>query len=368
MSYKNKLTACFDDILKVSAEMMMQQQLKNVQLDPYMVNGFSAQQQNTLKEKIHMFHGILDDLENMLSKSTYYVDTLANLGKESKRQKELELEKQREQEEEEKKQKLLELERKKKEQEEEEEKKKKQKEEEEKRKKELEEQERKKKEQEEEEKRRRQQEQDGDKQQSMFDGLDFTNADLDTSQPGTSGQNDIKSPTMGAGPQSAGTDKPNTTDGPDKTNPPIAAFGLGDSQSGGLYNDLNTMDLSMFSELDGGGFDASGFDTANTSNANATTNSVPNNNNPATNDSNMNNDPTAAMNAFDGTAAGNNETLGQGEKLEFDQSNPSAMLGNDINMGDNGEDYLTLNDFNDLNIDWSAAGEGGDLDLNGFNI
>lgn len=337
MSYKNRLTACFDDILKVSAEMMMQQQLKNVQLDPYMVNGFSAQQQNTLKEKIHMFHGILDDLENMLSKSTYYVDTLANLGKESKRQKELELEKQREQEEEEKKQKLLELERKKKEQEEE-------------------------------EKRRRQQEQDGDKQQSMFDGLDFTNADLDTSQPGTSGQNDIKSPTMGAGPQSAGTDKPNTADGPDKTNPPIAAFGLGDSQSGGLYNDLNTMDLSMFSELDGGGFDASGFDTANTSNANATTNSVPNNNNPATNDSNMNNDPTAAMNAFDGTAAGNNETLGQGEKLEFDQSNPSAMLGNDINMGDNGEDYLTLNDFNDLNIDWSAAGEGGDLDLNGFNI
>lgn len=202
----------------------------------------------------------------------------------------------------------------------------------------------------------------------MFDGLDFTNADLDKSQPGTSGQNDIKSPTMGAGPQTAGTDKPNTADGPDKTNPPIAAFGLGDSQSGGLYNDLNTMDLSMFSELDGGGFDASGFDTANTSNANATTNSVPNNNNPATNDSNMNNDPTAAINAFDGTAAGNNETLGQGEKLEFDQSNPSAMLGNDINMGDNGEDYLTLNDFNDLNIDWSAAGEGGDLDLNGFNI
>lgn len=88
MTYKNKLTVCFDDILKVGAEMMMQQQLKNVQLDSYLVNGFSQSQQKLLKEKVKLFHGILDDLETSLSQSSSYLETLTALGKEKEKERE----------------------------------------------------------------------------------------------------------------------------------------------------------------------------------------------------------------------------------------------------------------------------------------
>ena len=46
----------------------------------------------------------------------------------------------------------------------------------------------------------------------------------------------------------------------------------------------------------------------------------------------------------------------------------NAMNGLNDPLQDPGDEYLTLNDFNDLNIDWNASGNGGDLDLNKFNI
>ncbi|KAL3230634.1 Mediator of RNA polymerase II transcription subunit 2 [Nakaseomyces bracarensis] len=371
-TYKNKLTSCFDDILKISSEMMMQQQLKNVQLDPYMVNGFSAQHQGALKEKIHLFHGMLDDLENALSKSNYYVESVASMGKENKRAemerlKKLEEEKKRLREEEEARKK----------------------EEEEARRKEEEEakaaaaakaeaearaakaaadEEEKRKRQEEEEKQKQQQQQQASASASMFDGLDFT-TDLSSNNNNTT----IKSP-MGMAQASMGDD------GEKKD----SSRGFGGDTQKGLYGDLNTMDLSMFSDLDAGSFDTAGFDNNtgnnnnnnnnnNTSASNDLSNNNKSNNNDNNNTTNNSNSNNGGSNNNDNSNSafnipGNNDSgLGQ-EQLDFDQSNPSAMLGNDINMGDNGEDYLTLNDFNDLNIDWSTTGEGGDLDLNGFNI
>lgn len=390
--YKNKLTSCFDDILKISAEMMMQQQLKNVQLDPYMVNGFTTQQQHSLKDKIHMFHGMLDDLENALNKSNYYVESLASMGKESRR-----AEMERLKEEEERKKRLREEEEaaaaaEAKRKEEEEAKAKaaaeaKRKEEEEAAKRKDQEQEAKAKaakakaeaearaakvaaEEEEKRKRLQEEEEKQKQQQSMFDGLDFT-TDLsgDNNNNSTNNSsNNMKSP-MGMVQASMGDDA-NKKEGSSRP--------FGSDTQKGLYGDLNTMDLSMFSDLDASTFDPASFDTSansntNSNNNNSNNNSNNNNNNNNnvdnkvggnSNDNNQNSDNTNAAFNIQGNA---DSGMGQ-DQLDFDQSNPSAMLGNDINMGDNGEDYLTLNDFNDLNIDWSTTGEGGDLDLNGFNI
>ena len=79
---KNKLTQCFDDILKISSEMLLQQQLKTIQLDSKVSNGFNASQQRSLKEKINLFHGILDDLEISIAKSFDYVDTIVEISNE----------------------------------------------------------------------------------------------------------------------------------------------------------------------------------------------------------------------------------------------------------------------------------------------
>lgn len=383
--YKNKLTSCFDDILKISAEMMQLQQLKNVQLDPYMVNGFSTQQQHSLKDKIHTFHGLLDDLENALNKSNDYVESLAAMGKESRRAEVERLRRLEEEEEERKKRLEQEAEARRKEEEEAKAKAQAQaqaqaqaaeakKEEEAKMKAaklKTEAESRAVKVAAEEEQKRKKLQQDETQQQSMFDGLDFstdlTGEEINSGGNGDSGN--MKSP-MGMVQASIGDDG-------DKKGNPSRAPG-GDAQKG-LYGELNTMDLSMFSDLDAGTFDPAGFEPNDQRNNNTNINTSNENNTGGNNISNVDDNETAndsknTNNQINenGNPAFNTQVNTESglarDQLDFDQSNPSAMLGNDINMGDNGEDYLTLNDFNDLNIDWSTTGEGGDLDLNGFNI
>lgn len=41
-----------------------------------------------LKEKVKLFHGILDDLETSLSQSSSYLETLTALGKEKEKERE----------------------------------------------------------------------------------------------------------------------------------------------------------------------------------------------------------------------------------------------------------------------------------------
>ena len=62
--------------------------------------------------------------------------------------------------------------------------------------------------------------------------------------------------------------------------------------------------------------------------------------------------------------ANDNENIVNNDLPTTVVSNP----GDNPPPADNGEEYLTLNDFNDLNIDWSTTGDNGELDLSGFNI
>lgn len=339
--HQNKLTQCFDDILKISTEMMVQQQLKNVQLDSYMVNGYTTAQAKNLREKVYLFHRFLDDLETNLSKSSAYVDALYALGKQQvdlKRQQEEEMKRKQEEEE-----KLLRQQR------------------------EKEEADRKRKEKEEEAKRQqveasndtKQQQPQSQPQQSMDLNLGF---DMTTMGGyGNNGKN-VMSPSV------------------DSNMPTVAAT---DAQS--IFGDLNSMEMSMLT-----GFDAeSDFNTPATVNMNDHNTSMNNNNNTSIKNNNNNANSTDNNSKLTSTqvstdlnmAVNNNpsieadndlelkksDELGMANYLNDEPSNATDNAGLTSGLPDN-DDYLTLNDFNDLNIDWTAGGDNGEMDLNGFNI
>lgn len=308
--HKNKLTQCFDDIMKVAADMMLHQQLKTVQLDSSVVNGFSHSQQRMLSERIHIFHAILDDMETTLGKSKNYVEAIYEVGKEKELQKEREREELRRRQEEEERR-IKEQEELKKHQE-----------------MELKAQQEQEQKQQQEQEQRQQQ-----KQQQQNNGMgpdlkmefsmdtpsgllaDFPGASGDMNGPGAISQNSYdKAPS----PSQQSSTKV-------KQEPSLPQGDLGD---------LGGMDISMFPGMD------TGFDM-----------------------SNMGGDPDPSKlgNSGDPTAG----LAGPGNASEvtggLDDPGNNALV-------DNSDDYLTLNDFNDLNIDWSATGDPGDLDLNGFNI
>ncbi|CAI4057805.1 Med2p SKDI_04G2310 [Saccharomyces kudriavzevii IFO 1802] len=370
MTYKNKLTVCFDDILKVGAEMMMQQQSKNVQLDSYLVNGFSHSQQRLLKEKVKLFHGILDDLETSLNQSSSYVNTLTMLGKEKEKERE-EAERRRAEEE------NL----------------------------------RKVKEQDELKKLQVLEETSQQQQSKEKNGLGLTFA---TKTPAN---------TIGANETRQNNQEPESLQPPIQTQVETtnaanngAAFSpLATTQTQGqqgqpsdaMFNDLNSMDISMFSGLDSTAFDSTAFNPpvggakslddnnladnysemnispVENTNSNNSSNSIKNsndnnnnnNNNNKTNDNSDNNNNHTNI-----SVSKNNINVSKDNTSNSGNNNSNNITTNDLptanvpNSGDNpppaenGEEYLTLNDFNDLNIDWSTTGDNGELDLSGFNI
>lgn len=296
-AHNNRLIQCFDEIMKVAAEMMVQQQLKTVQLDASVINGFSEAQQRVLSEKVHMFHSILDDLETTLSKSKSYVGAIYEIG--------VERVKRREQE-------RIDLRRK-------------QEEEEERRNKELEELVR----------RQSSEQRLGESRQQQVDVDDKIGFPIETPNGllpnlGENGRNMNGSPAIAMAAQS------HVAMTPVESRQQSPKPSQGRSSRGEDMGDMGGMDISMFPGLDNSGFDMGTFGIGMNDNG-----------------KNADKGPNVMTNF---------------EKPPNGTDNNSSENPGSASMADNGDNYLTLNDFNDLNIDWTANGDSGDLDLNGFNI
>lgn len=335
-SHRNKLTQCFEDILKVSSEMMVQQQLRTVQLDSSVVNGFSQIQQRLLGEKIHMFHAILDDLETTLYKSKTYVQSVYDYGLEREKQKQKEREEVRRRQEEEEARKQAEL----------------------------------KKQLEEEKKAQAEELQNQEYNQSR---IGTANSDMDTKmnfsmdptnglladfggnepdlnipgvltakeRPADSNQSPIElNSDLRTGHQTPQTAQSSLNQGSNHKQTPQQQKKQHLQQARNDSNDLG-MNMSMLSGLENGNLDMGDFNTR--------MNEVKDKDNV-----NSNNIMPLADN-FAGSSGNNNDT-------------PTLNDAPANNLGDNEDDYLTLNDFNDFNIDWNTTGNPGDLDLNDFNI
>lgn len=299
-AHNNKLTQCFDDIMKVAAEMMVQQQLKTVQLDTSVINGFSEAQQRVLSEKVHLFHSILDDLETTLSRSKSYVSALYQIAVEKEKERERKRIDERRKQEEEEQRKNRELE----------------------------------------ELKNRpvsgqriedSRHQDIESENRTDFPMGGTNGML-MANLGDDGRNISGSPSMVMSAQSQIAITPGDSQQQSPRNSqgqPTQAEDMGE---------IGNMDISMFPGLDNTGFDMGNFGTG-------------------INGSEKNGDKsTEPMNNFE-------KPSGTAHNNPSENQNPETGY-----MADNGDNYLTLNDFNDLNIDWAANGDTGDLDLNGFNI
>ncbi|QLQ80374.1 hypothetical protein HG537_0D03750 [Torulaspora globosa] len=296
--HNNKLTQCFDDIMKVAAEMMVQQQLKTVQLDTSVINGFSEAQQRVLSDKIHLFHSILDDLETTLSKSKSYVKAIHQIAVEKEKEKERQRIDQRRKQEEEEQRKNRELE----------------------------------------ELKNRpvsgqriedNRQHDIEPENRPEFPIDRTSGML-MGNLGDDGRNINGSPSMAMSAQSQIAMTPGDSQQQSPRN------SQGRPTQGDDMGEIGNMDISMFPGLDNTGFDMGNFSTGI---------NVPE----------KNGDKTA-------------EPINNFEKPSGTTDNNASGNPETGYMADNGDNYLTLNDFNDLNIDWAANGDNGDLDLNGFNI
>lgn len=306
--------------MKIASEMMVQQQLKTVQLDALVVNGFSQSQQRQLAEKIHSFHAILDDLETTLSKSKSYVQTVHDIGLEKERQKQKEMEEIRIKQEKEEELKRQQEELQKRAQEEED-----------------------------------QQQNEQNKQQTQLNNSDSdSKVDFSMATPhglladfGKNNTTDIDI-TGAIAAKDLPMNSPTELNGEAQSTKHIRQYsaqqtpGL-DQQSLQNGSDDLGMNMNMISGLDGGELDMPDFNARMNENNNG-------------NNSNSNDGMPLAEN-FEPSSSENNKDVTA-------LNNTSA--GN--NLDDNEDDYLTLNDFNDFNIDWNTTGNPADLDLNGFNI
>lgn len=316
-SHNNKLTQCFDDIMKVAAEMLVQQQLKTIKLDPRTTHGFTQTQYRSLRDKVHLFHSIMDDLDSTLTTSSEYLDTVTQSAVEKKK-----LQQQQQEEEEAARRKQL---------------------------------------QEEEEEKRRKQEQQLQKNTPTEpqQRLNQTPIDLTAPTPGSL-LNDFDS---------------NTNENGSASN------------FASEFSNLNDMDLSMFGGIEQDDFNMNDFNTTS-----ATSNISRNNASSASNASmrtanNMNDGRNNAdKSSSDGNGISNNSitnnsngsnnnnnsinnTVNSDNGKNNNNNNSNASNNSNNNNGNNNPDsYLTLNDFNDLGIDWNATGDPGDLDINDFNI
>ncbi|KAG0678754.1 Mediator of RNA polymerase II transcription subunit 2 [Kluyveromyces marxianus] len=89
----NKLTQCFDDILRLAADLLSQQQLKTIKLDPQVTTGFSQAQQKVLKDRLTHFYSLIDTLDVSLQTTAEYVDAQQKLEQQKLEQQKLEQQK-----------------------------------------------------------------------------------------------------------------------------------------------------------------------------------------------------------------------------------------------------------------------------------
>lgn len=268
----NKLTQCFDDILRLAADLLSQQQLKTIKLDPQVTTGFSQAQQKVLKDRLTHFYSLIDTLDVSLQTTAEYVDAVkANAIQIKKQREEEELRKQEQQKLEQQKLEQQKLEQQKLEQQKLEQQK-------------LEQQ--KLEQQKLEQQKLEQQKLEQQKYSAKNTPMDMlTSFDSDLPSAGV------------AQPQGFNSD----------------------------FGDLNGMDLSMFDSMDNQG-------------------------------------------SFGGlqSSSGINEKKND-PQMNFNDTNapPSAVA---VPESENPNSYLTLNDFNDLGIDWNAANDNNELNLEDFNL
>ncbi|CEP63957.1 Med2p LALA0_S09e06304g [Lachancea lanzarotensis] len=288
--HQNKLTKCFDDIMKTAAEMLVQQQMKSIQLSSDIAAGFTQSQHKLLGEKVHTFHSILDDLDLTLTTAKNCVDKFAA---EAAARREKLLEEQRVQQ--------IEQEKLKREQED----------------------------------QKRLIEAQKASESTPFGQNDYPESTPTTflnelSKSNLSGPNrNLKEITTASAGQNDANDNTNGTGGSSHN-----TSGGHDGYSTGL-NDLNDLDLSMFGGIEqndlGLGFDEVPMAANN-------------------NDKNLNNESGLNDSAPPRGNDGSNQMLG---------NDPSA---------NNTDSYLTLNDFNDLGLDWNNSDAQNGLDMSEFNI
>lgn len=253
----NKLTQCFDDILRLAADLLSQQQLKTIKLDPQVTTGFSQAQQKVLKDRLTHFYSLIDTLDVSLQTTAEYVDAVkANAIQIKKQREEEELRKQEQQKLEQQKLEQQKLEQQKLEQ------------------------------QKLEQQKLEQQKLEQQKYSAKNTPMDMlTTFDSDLPSAGV------------AQPQGFNSD----------------------------FGDLNGMNLSMFDSMDNQG-------------------------------------------SFGGlqSSSGINEKKND-PQMNFNDTNapPSAVA---VPESENPNSYLTLNDFNDLGIDWNAANDNNELNLEDFNL
>ncbi|CUS22663.1 LAQU0S06e03136g1_1 [Lachancea quebecensis] len=258
--HQNRLTQCFDDIMKTAAEMLVQQQIKSIQLSSDIAPGYTQKQYKSLGDKVHAFHSVLDDLDLTLSASKSCIDKLALEAQERKQEEE----KQRIKEEEEARKKLSEMQK---------------------------------------------------------PGTSAATANFAESTPGAM-LNEISKTGI------AGADN-----GPRGSN--------NNAATGGSYandfNELNDLDLSMFGGMEQNELGLADFGE-NTMGANTS--------------GGKDNANEGGFNAA--ISPGNNDGMNGNQNTDVNSANP--------------ESYLTLNDFNDLGLDWNNTEGQGGLDMNEFNI
>ncbi|SCU90766.1 LADA_0F06326g1_1 [Lachancea dasiensis] len=285
--HHNKLSKCFDDIMTAAAEMMVQQQIKSIQLSSDIAPGFTQSQHKLLGEKVHAFHSVLDDLDLTLTAARNSVDSLAAeaLEREQKLR-----EQQRLQEKEDQKMK------------------------------------------EQEEERKRLEEARKSSEQAPASGGDYAE-----STPATF-LNEISKTGLAASKSNIKVDASGTT-ASDNGNSNIGG-NAGDNGSGSNgnfssgFNDLNDLDLSMF-----GGVEESDIGLGN----------------------------------FDDTQLAPPQDKNPGNQMAYSSTmtpsngrDPNDMLSDEA--GGNPDSYLTLNDFNDLGLDWNTSEGHNGLEMDEFNI
>ncbi|SCU80417.1 LAME_0B03048g1_1 [Lachancea meyersii CBS 8951] len=286
--HHNKLTKCFDDIMKTAAEMLVQQQIKSIQLSSDIAAGFTQSQHKLLGEKVHTFHSVLDDLDLTLTTAKNCVDKFAAEAVE-RREKLLEQQRMQQMKEEKLKQ--------------------------------------------EQEDRKRLADARKVNESAALDSTDYSESTPSTFLNELS-KSSLAGPNLNLKATAAGTTG-NKNDGNDgSNNNSHNASGANNGYSAGL-NDLNDLDLSMFGGIEQNDLGLTGFDEAPVA---------------SNNDKNP-----VGENGFNASVQPNNDE-GNGQALNND---PTA---------NNTDSYLTLNDFNDLGLDWNTSEGQNALDMSEFDI
>ncbi|KAL6948957.1 hypothetical protein ACO0QE_001438 [Hanseniaspora vineae] len=301
--HNNALKASLNDLMKYSGDLLLQQQLKTIRLDPNVMNVQDSNHIATINKCIRDFHSILDNMDITLSNSqkflaTYQKQLVVKMEQERK-EKELQEKVRKEQEE---------LQRKQREEEEQREK------------------ERKKQEEEKQLKL---------KQENQGQGL-VANAS------GASSENQVATNT-----EIQNNDNISNSNDLNNFSLPLNIMDSNfDTTSSSKMPDFG-MDLSMFNTLDDP-LSSTKNNSDNNHNANGGTNN--NNNNPGLATFLEGGDDLLSLGLLQDPTNGSGNINNNG-----DNNNGTNNSSNNADKNNDDDQYLTLNDFNDLGIDWNSS-------------